>query len=108
MIAAINSTSQWPNGYVNPALLGTLTSENLIDGNEQTQIHTKTCGGGMCWWKAVFKTTVYITSFTIVARYDCCQERLDDVVISAVIYDSPSLEKGKNHEKVCFFGGVFG
>lgn len=78
MIPAISTASHGPvqfGGY-NPCL--------AIDGINSTFQHTN-ISPEKSWWKGVFKTTVFIKSFTIVARPNYHQ-RINNLDIVAVVY----------------------
>ena len=90
MIPAINSTSQGPLTFMShsPFL--------LIDGDESSFQHTLERATETNWWKATFKTTVFTTSFTIVARVhsaDCCVDRLNNLEVNTVVYSNSNQEK---------------
>ena len=94
LIPAINSTSQGPFTY------GGHSSFLLVDRDVNTFQHTygpyDRAIVTTSWWKATFKTTVFITSFTIVARFhsaDCCAYRLNNLEVSTVVYSNFNQEK---------------
>ena len=87
---AIEMTSQGPTTYNSEA------PEYGIDGSEDTTAHTDSLDPPeIHWWKATFKTTVYLTSFTIVPRKNCCQDRINNMMVYSVTYN-------KGYDKLLF------
>ena len=81
MIPAISETTQGPETrdpyFANLA----------IDNDKNNFINTLESTEEPHWWKAEFKTTVYITKFIVFARIDFSQ-RIDNIKVFTVLYNT--------------------
>ena len=62
--------------------------EKAYDGNINTQIHSVPDNTALHWWRGDFNARIRIKSIRLVARQDCCQNRLDSYEIFAVLSDA--------------------
>ena len=70
--------------------------EKAHDGDINTHIHSVFSNTALHWWRGDFNARIWIKSIRLVARQDCCEDRLDSYEIFAVLSDAKTGTSTKN------------